>query len=72
MVKDYIPLKVLNTWVRKLIHVNDLSIELNRANALLFKMRKYVLKHEDPIFDSGTYPTALLSGLRIVALFSRF
>ena len=23
-------------------HVNDLSIELNRANALLFKMRKYV------------------------------
>ena len=72
MVKDYIPLKVLNTWVRKLIHVNDLSIELNRANALLFKMRKYVLKHEDPIFDSSTYPTALLSGLRIVALFSRF
>ena len=23
-------------------HVNDLSIKLNRANALLFKMRKYV------------------------------
>ena len=22
-------------------HVNDLSIKLNRANALLFKMRKY-------------------------------
>ena len=27
-------------------HVNDLSIKLNRANTLLFKMRKYV------IFDS--------------------
>ena len=23
-------------------HVNDLSIKLNRTNALLFKMRKYV------------------------------
>ena len=23
-------------------HVNDLSIKLNRANALLFKMRKYI------------------------------
>ena len=23
-------------------HVNDLSVKLNRANALLFKMRKYV------------------------------
>ena len=23
-------------------HVNDLSIKMNRANALLFKMRKYV------------------------------
>ena len=23
-------------------HVNDLSFKLNRANALLFKMRKYV------------------------------
>ena len=27
------------SWQR---HVNDLSIKLNRANALLFKMRKYV------------------------------
>ena len=24
-------------------HVNDLSIEMNRANVLLFKMRKYVI-----------------------------
>ena len=27
------------TWQH---HINDLSIKLNRANALLFKMRKYV------------------------------
>ena len=27
------------TWQH---HVNDLSIKLNRANALLFKIRKYV------------------------------
>ena len=25
--------------------VNDVSIKLNRSNALLFKMGKYVLKH---------------------------
>ena len=32
-------------------HVNDLSIKLNRANALLFKMRKYVsLKILRPIY----------------------
>ena len=28
------------TWQH---HVNDLSIKLNRAKALLFKMRKYVI-----------------------------
>ena len=50
MVKDYIypteSVKYLGvkidtnlTWQH---HVNDLSIKLNRANALLFKMRKYV------------------------------
>ena len=38
-------------------HVNDLSVKLNRANALLFKMRKYVscktLRSIDfAIFDS--------------------
>ena len=40
---------MLNTWVWKLIQVlvgniivYDLSIQLSRANALLFKMRKYV------------------------------
>ena len=26
-------------------HVNDLSVKLNRANALLFKTRKYVVKY---------------------------
>ena len=58
-------------------HVDDLSIELNRVNALLFKMKKYVsfktLKSiYSAIFDSGTYPTALLFWLIIVAFFSRF
>ena len=38
-------------------HVNDLSIKLNRANALLFKMRKYVRRNilrsiNFAIFDS--------------------
>ena len=31
-------MQTLYTWH----HVSDLSIKLNRANALLFKMRKYV------------------------------
>ena len=38
--------------VRKLIqqyHINDLSIKLSRANALLFKTRKYVLKNINKI-----------------------
>ena len=36
------------TWQH---HVNDLSIKLNRANALLFKMRQYVsLKVLRPIY----------------------
>ena len=26
-------------------HVNDLSIKLNRANALLFKLKKFVSQH---------------------------
>ena len=56
-------------------HTNDLSIKLNRANSLLFKMGKYVsLKIlrsiSFAIFDS-TYPTAVLPELRIVALFSK-
>ena len=50
MVKYYILRKVLNIYLDVKIdknlswqyHVNDLSIKLNRANALLFKMRKYV------------------------------
>ena len=55
-------------------HVNDLSIKVSRANALLFKMRKYVsLKILRSIYFSiliPTYHTAVLSGLRIVALFN--
>ena len=55
-------------------HVNDLSIKLNTANALLFQMRKYVgLKilrsFSFAIFDSY-YPTVVLYGLIIVALFN--
>ena len=54
-------------------HVNDLSIKLNRANALLFKMRKYViLRSIYLLFLTPTYPTAVLPGLRIVALFNKF
>ena len=38
-------------------HVNDLSVKLNKANALLFKMRKYVsckilVSFNFAIFDS--------------------
>ena len=43
------------TWQH---HINDLSIKLNRANALLFKMRKYVsLKILRPIYFAtfGSY-----------------
>ena len=56
-------------------HVKDFSITLNRANALLFKMRKYgslkiIRSIYFAIFDSTlSYP--LLSGLRIVALFNK-
>ena len=60
------------TWQH---HVNDLSTKLNRANALLFKMRKYVsLKILRSIyfaiFDSCLI--AVLSGLKILALFKEF
>ena len=51
------------TWQH---HVNGLSIKLNRANALLFKIRKYV----NP-FLTPTYRTAVFSGLKILALFNR-
>ena len=49
---------------------NDLSIKLNRANAFLFKMRKYVSIKILRSNYFATYPTAVLSGLRIVALFN--
>ena len=54
-------------------HINDLSIKLKRANALLFKMRKYIslkILRSILLFLTPTYPTAVLSGLRIVALFN--
>ena len=37
----YLGVKI-DTNLSQQYHVNDLSIKLNRANALLFKMRKYV------------------------------
>ena len=37
----YLGVKI-DTTLRWQYHINDLSIKLNRANALLFKMRKYV------------------------------
>ena len=38
-------------------HANDLSIKLNRANTLLFKMRKYVnLKILGPIYFANFDP----------------
>ena len=48
MVKDYPTESVkylgvkIDTNLSWQYHVNDLSIKLNRANALLFKMRKYI------------------------------
>ena len=57
-------------------HVNDLSMKLNRSNALLFKMRNYVnLKILRSIyfviFDSYLSYCCLVCGLRIVALFHK-
>ena len=55
-------------------HVNDFSIKLNGANAVLFKMRKYVslkiLRSIYLLFLTPTYPTAVLFGLTIAALFN--
>ena len=58
-------------------HVNDLSIKLNRAIALLFKIRKYVSPKilKDPsilLFLTLTYLTAVLSWLRILAVLNEF
>ena len=78
MAKDYIlteSVKYLNVKIDTNLvwhyHVNDLSIKLNRANALLFKIRKYVslniLRSNFFAVLTPTYPTALLSGPRVVA-----
>ena len=54
--------------------VNDLSVKLNIAKTLLFKIRKYVspkiLSSIYFLFSNPTYLTALLSGLRILELFN--
>ena len=55
-------------------YANDVSIKLNRANALLFKIRKYVslkiLRSISFTIFVKTCPTAVLSRFRIVALFN--
>ena len=54
--------------------VDYLSVKLNRVNALLFKIRKYVspkiLRFIYFAFSNPTYLTAFLSGLRILELFN--
>ena len=51
-------------------HVNDLFIKLNRGNALLFKMRKYVsLKILRSIYFA-IFDSYLFYWLRIIALFN--
>ena len=54
--------------------VNNLSVKLNRTNAVLFKTRKYVspkiLKSIFFAIFESTYLTSLLSGLRILELFN--
>ena len=69
----YLGVKI-NTNISWKYHVNDLPNKLNRANALLSRMRKYVsLKILRSIYFAiltPTYPTAVFSGLRIVALFN--
>ena len=61
------------TWQH---HINDLSTKLNRANALLFKIRKYVspkiLNPSILLFLTLTYLTAVLSVLRILAVLNKF
>ena len=65
---------IIDTNLSWQYHVNDLSVILNRGNALLFKMRKYVslkiLRSSILLFLAATYPTAVLSELKIVALFN--
>ena len=55
--------------------LDDLSVKLTIANALLFKIRKYVspkiLSPSALLFSNPTYLTALLSGLRILELLNR-
>ena len=55
-------------------HVNDLTIKLNRANSILFKMRKYVslkVLRSILLYLTPIYPTAVESGVRFTALFNK-
>ena len=56
-------------------HVNDLSIKLNRANALVTMLvvtyvSRNILRSIYFAILTPTYPTAVLFGLRIMALFN--
>ena len=70
----YLGVKIYTNLSRQ-CHVNDLSIKLNRANARLFKMRKYISLRilrsiYFAIFDSYL-SYAVLSELRIAAQFNK-
>ena len=66
----YLGVKI-NTNLSWQYHIHDLSIKLNGANALLFKMKKYVnlkiLKPSILLFLTSMYPTVFF-GLRIAAI----
>ena len=68
----YLGLKIDTNLIRQ-YHVNDFFIKLSRVNALLFKMRNKgnMLDQFILLFWTPTYPTAVLFGLRIVALFNK-
>ena len=60
----HILFKLIDILLYKLMHV--LFIKQSRSNSILSKIRKYV----SPMQLTTTYPTPLLLGLRIVALFN--
>ena len=60
----HILFKLIDILLYKLMRV--LSIKQSRANSILSKIRKYVT----PMQLTPTYPTPLLLGLRILALFN--
>ena len=69
----YLSVKI-HTNISWQYHVNDLSITLSKANALLFKMRKYgsrKILRSILLFLTLNYPTAVMPGLKIAVLFNK-